>query len=91
MSNTAFESTWSKISFFFVVCYFLEIFGWNLKECHYSDYTSEKVTKNLKFKHQCICEPIDPLMVVLYASNTSFIHKVLERYNPNRVDVYNVH
>ena len=71
-----------------MVCYFLEIFGWNLRECH---YTSEKVTKNHKFKHLRIFEPIDPLMVVLSASNTSFIHKVLERYNANQVDVNKVH
>ena len=32
-----------------------------------------------KIKHLCICEPIDPLMVVSWASNISFIHKVLER------------
>ena len=71
-----------------MVCYFLEIVGWNLRECH---YTSEKVTKIIKFKHLCICESIDPLIVVLLASNTRFIHKVLERYNANRVDVYKIH
>ena len=32
-----------------------------------------------KIKHLCICEPIDPLMVVSWASNISSIHKVLER------------
>ena len=51
----------------------------------------KKVAKNHKFKHLCICEPIDPLMVVLSASNTSFIHKILDRYNAKRVDVYKVH
>ena len=86
MSNTeAFESVWSKFSFFFMVCYFLEIFGWNLRECH---YTSEKVTNII---NSSICEPIEPLMDILLASNTSFIHKILERYNANRVDVYKVH
>ena len=50
-----------------------------------------KSDKNHKFKHMCICEPINPLMVILSASNTSFIHKLLERYIANRVDVYKIH
>ena len=46
---------------------------------------------NPKFKHLCICEPIDPLIVFLLISNISFIHTDLTRYYANSVDVYKVH
>ena len=43
MSNIeAFESVWSKFLFFSWSVFVVDIFGGNLRECH---YTSEKVTK----------------------------------------------